>query len=79
MRRRSCWGIRRHRRFSDYFSTGDEADSPSVTNEVITLVKDTSLAFTISVLEMFAVAKALASSPDKPDSVCGGGTVLLHI
>lgn len=35
---------------------------PSVTNEVITLVKDTSLAFTISVLEMFAVAKALASA-----------------
>ena len=35
---------------------------PSITNEVITLVKDTSLAFTISVLEMFAVAKALASS-----------------
>lgn len=35
---------------------------PSVTNEVITLVKDTSLAFTISVLEMFATAKALASS-----------------
>ena len=35
---------------------------PAVTNESITLVKDTSLAFTISVLEMFAVAKALASS-----------------
>ena len=35
---------------------------PSVTNEVITLVKDTSLAFTISVVEMFTVAKALASS-----------------
>lgn len=35
---------------------------PSVTNEIITLVKDTSLAFTISVLEMFAIAKALASS-----------------
>ena len=35
---------------------------PSVTNEVITLVKDTSLAFTISVPEMFAIAKALASS-----------------
>ena len=33
---------------------------PSVTNEVITLVKDTSLAFTISVLEMFSIAKALA-------------------
>ena len=35
---------------------------PSVTNEVITLVKDTSLAFTISVVEMFTIAKALASS-----------------
>ncbi len=35
---------------------------PSVTNEVITLVKDTSLAFTISVMEMFTIAKALASS-----------------
>ena len=35
---------------------------PAVTNEVITLVKDTSLAFTISVLEMFAIAKALAST-----------------
>jgi polar amino acid transport system permease protein len=35
---------------------------PSVTNEVITLVKDTSLAFSISLLEMFTVAKALASS-----------------
>ena len=35
---------------------------PSVTNEVITLVKDTSLAFTIGVLEMFTQAKAPASS-----------------
>jgi len=35
---------------------------PSVTNEVITLVKDTSLAFTISVAEMFTIAKALSSS-----------------
>lgn len=35
---------------------------PSVTNEVITLIKDTSLAFTISVAEMFTSAKALASS-----------------
>lgn len=35
---------------------------PSVTNEVITLVKDTSLAFVISVTEMFTVAKAIASS-----------------
>lgn len=35
---------------------------PSVTNEVITLVKDTSLAFTISVAEMFTAAKAMASA-----------------
>lgn len=35
---------------------------PSITNEVITLIKDTSLAFTISVAEMFTSAKALASS-----------------
>ena len=35
---------------------------PSVTNEVITLVKDTSLAFTIGVMEMFTIAKALASA-----------------
>ena len=35
---------------------------PSVTNETITLVKDTSLAFTIGILEMFTVAKALASA-----------------
>ena len=33
-----------------------------MTNEVITLVKDTSLAFTISVIEMFTVARQLASS-----------------
>lgn len=35
---------------------------PSITNEVITLVKDTSLAFSIGVLEMFAIAKSLVSS-----------------
>ena len=35
---------------------------PSVTNEVITLVKDTSLAFTLSVAEMFSIGKGLAAS-----------------
>ena len=34
---------------------------PSVTNEAITLVKDTSLAFTITIAELFTQAKALAS------------------
>lgn len=35
---------------------------PPVTNEVITLVKDTSLAFSLSVLEMFTVARQIASA-----------------
>ena len=35
---------------------------PSITNEVITLVKDTSLAYVIAVVEMFALAKQLAMS-----------------
>lgn len=35
---------------------------PAVTNEVITLIKDTSLAFVISVSEMFTAAKAIASA-----------------
>lgn len=35
---------------------------PSVTNEVITLVKDTSMAFTLSVVEMFFIAKAMSAS-----------------
>lgn len=34
---------------------------PSLTNEIITLVKDTSLAFSIAYMEMFTQAKALAS------------------
>lgn len=35
---------------------------PPVTNEVITLVKDTSLAFSLSVMEMFTMAKQIASA-----------------
>ena len=34
---------------------------PSVTNEIITLVKDTSLAFSISYMEMFSIAKQIAA------------------
>ena len=33
-----------------------------MTNEIITLVKDTSLAFSLSVLEMFTIAKQIASA-----------------
>lgn len=35
---------------------------PSITNEVITLVKDTSLAFVLAIAEMFTIAKQIASS-----------------
>ena len=35
---------------------------PAIGNEVITLVKDTSLAFTIAVAEMFTIAKQLSSA-----------------
>lgn len=35
---------------------------PSITNETITLVKDTSLAFTISIAEMFTVAKQIGAA-----------------
>lgn len=35
---------------------------PAITNEVITLVKDTSLSFVIAVPEMFTVAKEIAAS-----------------
>lgn len=35
---------------------------PAITNEIITLVKDTSLAFAIAVAEMFTMAKQLAAA-----------------
>lgn len=35
---------------------------PAMTNEVITLVKDTSLAFSLSVLEMFTIARQISSA-----------------
>ena len=35
---------------------------PSVTNEVITLVKDTSLVYSVSYIEMFAMAKQIAAA-----------------
>ena len=39
---------------------------PSVTNEVITLVKDTSLASVIGTVEMFTRAKQIVASPNTP-------------
>ena len=42
---------------------------PSVTNEVITLVKDTSLVYVIGVVEMFTRAKQIAVAPASPGIV----------
>ncbi len=46
---------------------------PAVTNEVITLVKDTSLAFSISVMEMFTAAKALSSAQSSMTPLIAAG------
>ena len=35
---------------------------PSVTNEIVTLVKDTSMAYTVSYLEMYTIGKQIANS-----------------
>ena len=35
---------------------------PSITNEIVTLVKDTSIAFTVSYQEMFTIGKEIANS-----------------
>ena len=46
----------------DYFSTNGKRVLPPVTNEVITLVKDTSLAFVLAYAEMFTIAKQIAAA-----------------
>ena len=42
---------------------------PPVTNEVITLVKDTSLASVIGTVEMFTKAKQIAVAPKSPGMI----------
>lgn len=46
---------------------------PPVTNETITLVKDTSLAFTISIAEMFTIAKQIAAAQTTMIPLIGAG------
>ncbi len=53
---------RRQRFFKIIFPQMVKNIIPSVTNEVITLVKDTSLAFAISYTEMFTLAKQVAAA-----------------
>ena len=55
---------------------------PPVTNETITLVKDTSMAFTISIAEMFTVAKQFRRvlfRSDQCASPVGSRCVLLYL
>ena len=51
---------------------------PSITNEVITLVKDTTLAFSIGVMELFTRSKELAAALVQRDPLCGSGYLLLY-
>ena len=46
---------------------------PSVTNEVITLVKDTSLAFSIAGMEMFNIAQAIAAAQKSMTALVAAG------
>ena len=46
---------------------------PPVTNETITLVKDTSMAFTISVAEMFTIAKQIGAAQTSIMPLMGAG------
>ena len=59
--------------FRVIFPQGGKRILPPVTNEVITLVKDTSLAFALSVMEMFTIAKmeAAANTTMTPFMVAG--------
>ena len=51
---------------------------PSITNETITLVKDTSLAFTISIAEMFTVAKQIGAAQTSVMPLLAAGTLILN-
>ena len=50
-----------------------------MTNEIITLVKDTSLAFVLAVTEMFTMAKANRSGTDLYGSIYRGRYLLLCV
>ena len=52
---------------------------PSMGNEVITLVKDTSLAFSIGVIEMFSAAKATGRLAGQHDALRHRGRDLLGV
>ena len=51
---------------------------PPVTNEVITLVKDTSLASVIGIMEMFTRAKQIAVAPKSPGMLAFAAAALFY-
>ena len=46
---------------------------PSITNEVITLVKDTSLSFVLAIPEMFTIAKQIAAAQTSVTAIIAAG------
>lgn len=48
---------------------------PAITNEVITLVKDTSLAYTIGVVEMFTIAKQVSAGDSNITALLVAGVI----
>ena len=57
-----CWATRSSDVHEDRASPGGQRILPAMSNEIITLVKDTSLAFVLGIMEMFSQAKAIAAS-----------------
>ena len=51
---------------------------PPVTNEVITLVKDTSLASVLGMVEMFTRAKQIAVAPHSPGMVAFAAAAVFY-
>jgi ABC-type amino acid transport system permease subunit len=51
---------------------------PSVTNETITLVKDTSLASAIAVVEIFTRAKQIVVAPNSPGMLTFAVTAVFY-
>jgi len=51
---------------------------PSVSNEIITLVKDTSIAYAIGTVEMFTKAKQIAVAPNSPGLLTFGVAAAIY-
>ena len=52
---------------------------PPVTNEVITLVKDTSLAFVLAYTEIFTIAKQIAANQTKCNAAFVAGIFIIYL